>query len=451
MKRLRLIFVLFFAAFTTFAFAQQTTPRSALSSYIDNGDRTRAWEVRESYLSGDVTVHSILLVSQKWHGILWKHELLVCVPPLVEKDGALLFINGGGLRDGMPGFAGRDDATTKAMAAIAIKNNAVTAILRQVPNQPLYGGLVEDELISHTLNEFRKDGDYSWPLLFPMAKSALAAMDAIQEFSKETVGKEIAEFVVSGGSKRGWTTWMAAATGDPRVVAIAPMVIDMLNMPVQFPYQAELYGEYSDQIGDYVELGIPQAVNSEFGSALTAMIDPYSYRRDLTLPKMIVMGTNDPYWTLDAIKHYIDDIPGENLLHYVPNAGHSLGDKVEAMTTLNAFFGLAINKLPYPVCRWTLTENRRTIDLAVNAATGVVGAKLWTASSESRDFRQAQWSPSDIEIGGDRSLVKGSVRYPAEGYIAFYIDLTYRDANGDEFSVCTQAYTADGNHVFLKY
>jgi PhoPQ-activated pathogenicity-related protein len=33
------------------------------------------------------------------------------------------------------------------------------------------------------------------------------------------------KFVVSGGSKRGWTTWTAAAV-DKRVVAIVPASID---------------------------------------------------------------------------------------------------------------------------------------------------------------------------------------------------------------------------------
>src|SRR5690606_2824228 len=178
--------------------------------------------------------------------------------------------------------------------------------------------------ISYTLNEYKKDGDYSWPLLFPMTKSAIRALDVVQAFSSEQLGREISRFVVSGASKRGWTTWLSAATEDSRIVAIAPMVIDMLNMPATLEYQKEMYGGYSEQIQDYVDLEIPQSITSSFGDAVVKMIDPYSYREKLKLPKLIILGSNDPYWTVDAVKHYIGGIPGHNLLHYVPNAGHDL-------------------------------------------------------------------------------------------------------------------------------
>ena len=63
--------------------------------------------------------------------------------------------------------------------------------------------------------------------------------------------------MVSGASKRGWTTWLTGAS-DSRVVAIAPMVIDILNMPVNLDYQVKMWKDYSVQIEDYVKLGIPQ-------------------------------------------------------------------------------------------------------------------------------------------------------------------------------------------------
>src|SRR5690606_20307236 len=103
---------------------------------------------------------------------------------------------------------------------------------------------------------------YSWPLLFPMVKSAVRGMDAVQALVKEKAKKEVNRFVFSGASKRGWTTWLASAVEDPRLVAIGPMVIDMLNMPETLNYQYKTYGEYSIQIEDYTKLGIAQDISS---------------------------------------------------------------------------------------------------------------------------------------------------------------------------------------------
>ena len=40
---------------------------------------------------------------------------------------------------------------------------------------------------------------------------------------------------------------------DPRVKAIAPMVIDVLNMVEQMKYQEQSFGRPSDMVHDYVE------------------------------------------------------------------------------------------------------------------------------------------------------------------------------------------------------
>ena len=63
---------------------------------------------------------------------------------------------------------------------------------------------------------------------------------------------------------------------------------------------------------------------------------------------MIIMGTNDEYWPIDNIKNYYDSIPGQNLIHYIPNVGHSLGDKKEAFVNLSAFFGTSLAKKTIP-------------------------------------------------------------------------------------------------------
>ena len=50
-------------------------------------------------------------------------------------------------------------------------------------------------------------------------------MDTVDAFVQSEGGRRIEKFLISGASKRGWTTWLTAAV-DVRVKAIAPMVID---------------------------------------------------------------------------------------------------------------------------------------------------------------------------------------------------------------------------------
>ena len=426
------------------------TPETALQGYLDNGDKTYRWELKETYPVGDAKAYSLLLTSQQWHEYVWTHQLTILVPAEKNYDAALLFITGGSNKKGLPNWNGKDDKFLEALGSLATKNKSIVALLRQTPNQPLYKDLTEDALISYTLHQFKEDGDYSWPLLFPMVKSAVRAMDAVQEFAKQTLNHTVNRFVVSGASKRGWTTWLTGAS-DSRVVAIAPMVIDILNMPVNLDYQVKMWKGYSVQIEDYVKLGIPQTTNSEKGKAITAMVDPYSYRKKLTMPKMLFMGTNDEYWTVDAIKHYIDSIPGQNFVHYVPNVGHDLGDKKQALAALSAFFGATVANKSYAVCEPTLTYAKKGITLAVKASPDVlVDAILWSTNSTDTDFRDEKWEGKSLNLKKKSPVVTSTQPYPASGYRAFYLDLKYKDPNGGEYTESTRMYVADNDEVFVK-
>ncbi len=422
------------------------TPETALKSYINNGDNTFKWEVKDSFTAGNATGYNILLTSQKWKDITWRHQLTVFVPKEISYDGALLFITGGSNKDEQPNWS-KDDKLWPSLAGMAEKNKAVVAMLKQAPNQPLYGNLTEDALISYTLHNFKKDKDYSWPLLFPMVKSAVKAMDAIQEFSKQTAKHEVKGFVISGASKRGWTTWLSAAIDDPRVKAIGPMVIDMLNMPATLDYQYKTYGEYSIQIEDYTKLGIPQSTDTEDGRALTTMIDPYSYRKKLTVPKIIFIGTNDEYWTVDAIKHYYDQIPGKNMIHYVPNAGHDLGGGKQAFEALNGFFATTLTGKEYPVSTWTTKAVPGGVELNIDAPKqDFVEAIIWWTTSSDRDFRNNLWLNKKLKLK-DEPGIKVTVPTPAKGYQAFYVDLKYKDPSGGTYTVSTRVFVTDSEKV----
>jgi PhoPQ-activated pathogenicity-related protein len=420
------------------------TPETALQRYLDNGDESFEWELKEKYAFGELTAFDILLTSQNWRDHVWTHQLTLYVPELVKFDGALLFITGGSVKEGLPNWKSKDNDEAKLFSQLAQKNSAVVAIIRQTPNQPLYDDLVEDQLISFTLHNFKQDKDYTWPLLFPMVKTAVRAMDVVQAFSKENLETEISRFTISGASKRGWTTWLTGAN-DSRVEAIGPMVIDVLNMPVSLDYQVEAWNEYSIQIEDYTKLEIPQTVNSPDGAAITQMIDPYSYRKKLTIPKMIFIGTNDEYWPVDAVKNYINDIPGENYIHYVPNAGHDLGGGAQAVRALSAFWGRTLEKQAYPKFNYEITSDEKSATLAVESNSDeLLNVFLWSADSEDRDFRDEEFTRITID---KNQQLNSKVNYPEKGYKAFYIDMEYADPKGGKYTKSTRMYVVDNDEV----
>lgn len=437
-------------------FAQErspATPSTALRNYLDNGDASYKWEIRDSLVSDQGTIFQVLLTSQRWREHTWTHQLNVIIPNNVAYDGGLLFVSSGRMQKDNPAMPEwhnlAADGLIQDIAGIALTNRAVAAVLRQVPNQPLYNGLVEDELISYTLHQFQEDGDYTWPLLFPMVKSAVRAMDAIQAIAASRSSRPVERFVVSGLSKRGWTTWLTASQ-DARVEAFAPMVIDILHMPVNLNYQIEVWKEYSPQIQDYVALGLVQDMESDHGRALAQMIDPYAYRRLLNKPKMLFMGTNDQYWVIDAVKHYIDSIPGPDYLHYVPNEGHDLGDKKQAFQALSSFWGFTLQGKPYPAADYKAIEGNGKLKLNIRATKPrLEGAVLWSAVSEDQDFRNETWVSEDLRIAHKRKF-KVTAALPESGYKAFYVDLKYRDANGARYTQSTRVFVGDNTSFFIN-
>lgn len=443
------VFILLLVFVVKVSFAQQTNPSNALQHYLHNGDTAFHFVVKDSFSTSTFKGYDLLLTSQHWKQYTWQHQLTILSPKENVHDGALLFITGGhnDKETEMPSWKKSSDELTQQMARMAVKNKAIVAIIRQVPNEPLFDSLVEDQIISYTLHKYKEDTtDYSWPLLFPMVKSAVRAMDAVQNFSNQKLHHPVNRFVVSGASKRGWTTWLTGAS-DPRVEAIGPMVIDVLNMPVNLAHQMEAYGSYSVEIQDYVKLGIVQGITSPSGKALVDMIDPYSYREKLTMPKMLFMGTNDPYWVIDNVKNYLPDIPGKNLINYTPNAGHGLNDGVVAFPALSAFFGITMDHGKYPNCSWKTKENGKGVKLMVKASKDMLtGAKIWYADSKDMDFRDDKFYSRDLNIS-HKAKITASEDFPESGYRAFYLALTYKDPNGGEYIVCTRAFMTDTGKI----
>ncbi|WP_353717420.1 PhoPQ-activated protein PqaA family protein [Dyadobacter sp. 676] len=101
----RAIEIILFIFLTLFsAHAQKVTPENALESYLNNGDKTFKWELKESFSRDDLTFYQILLTSQKWREFTWTHQLTLIVPKENRHDDALLFITGGSNSNKQPNW-----------------------------------------------------------------------------------------------------------------------------------------------------------------------------------------------------------------------------------------------------------------------------------------------------------------------------------------------------------
>ena len=261
-----------------------------------------------------------------------------------------------------------------------------------------------------------------------MVKSAVRTMDTTSDLADRQLNQKVDKFIVSGGSKHGWTTWLTAVA-DPRVCAIAPMVIDMLNTSKQMKHQVQSYGKYSDKIQPYTDLDIPDRMDSYEGRRLMQIVDPYTYRDRMTMPKLVVLGTSDPYWTVDASSFYFGDLPGPRYLYYLPNAGHGLG--VGMMPTLLAFMNASLNETALPKLDWTAASDW---SLKVTLDHPLASATLWQAASPTRDFRKATWPPSAIEGKGQCTV---RLDAPKEVYLAYFVQVRLVGASGLPYDLST--------------
>ncbi len=407
------------------------SPLTALDRYVHRPDPVYQWKVAGSVPGEGGKAFYIDMTSQTWlttnevNRTAWRHWLVVVRPDDLQHSTALLFISGG---------SNKDDKRPKVsgdMIRIARQTKSVVAELRMIPNQPLiFGGdgveRVEDDLIAYTWDKFLRTGDDKWPARQPMTKGAVRAMDTLTAFmaSEAGGGSKVDTFVVAGGSKRGWTTWMTAAT-DSRVVAICPIVIDVLNMQESMYHHYQAYGFWAPAVGNYVEHGVMDWMKTPQMDALCRIEEPYSYRERFTMPKLLLNACGDQFFLPDSSQFYFSDLPGVKYLRYVPNADHSMKGS-DAYDTLLAWHHATINKSPLPQFTW---KHPQPGQVQIQSATRPVEVKLWQATNPAaRDFRLETLGPvwkSSVVTGSAAGVYEASVSAPDKGWTAYMVELTY--------------------------
>ncbi|MBY0312362.1 MAG: PhoPQ-activated pathogenicity-related family protein [Phycisphaerales bacterium] len=439
---------------------------TALEKYIALDDGAFTWElVKSTRIEGVISGswHALRMTSQVWRTKdevnipEWTHWVCIWVPDRLVSDKPILFI-GGGRRRSEPPAAPPFELQMLAPAG------AIAVTIDNVPNQPLRlngdpADRNEDALVARTWVNAIQTGDPTWIARFPMVKAAVKAIDTTEQFlarhpqeKPSFNGKQLTKdfkpgpFLVAGGSKRGWTTWLTGAV-DKRVGAIAPLVIDVLDLPAQMRHHHAVYGFWSPALNDYVETGFTDRFLKADGAvdpglaAVLAHDDPVHWlSRVGSKPKYIINATGDEFFLPDSSQFYEGKLPQPWMLRYQPNCGHGLKDS-SAVADLIAFYrawtgGAGGSALP--TLNWSVepAESAGGLRVKLTSSRAPTATRLWSAKTESaRDFRFNQtgkaWTSTDLApASAERTLHVAELRPPNSGFAAYFIECQYAMPGG---------------------
>lgn len=437
-----------------------------LPRYLAESDNLEcAWILRDKSRDPErsLSIETYHFHSQRWpkdsgpeQGKLWQHKLVLYRPDLISAQKALLFVNGGVchpvVKENNPQVQVLD------FARLASLSKALVVDLQDVPNQyltfedalPRKG----DRLYAYSWSRFLEDPvkNAYWPLSLPMTKSIIKAMDVIQGLMRQEYFIPIDHFVVAGLSKRGLATWLAALH-DERIAAIIPMVIDALNtQKIMKHIHASFNESWPEAFTDFIKEKIPEKMHTKAFEQLMKMEDPLAYLRDdfpfykkrLSIPKYLISGSGDDFFPPDCLKLYLDQLPGETRLRFLPNQGHFIDLSLVEEVLLN-YFRAFLKGVSLPRVEWRMASEPHRIG-QVFTEKQPKSVKLWEAENrDARDFRfnsGIRYREKNV-VGVYR---EGYYHYaiqvslPSQGFKVHFVELRFEDKEGDSIVLTTPSF-----------
>jgi PhoPQ-activated pathogenicity-related protein len=402
-------------SFTIIASIINMNDGTPLDDYVNRPDSAFAWKVIQSYPSSTYTVYILNMTSQKWFDAsfssqsIWWHHMVIIVPKTLKRpENAFMLIGGGSNNDPAPS----ESSTT----ALALAAGSVTIELKQIPNQPiifvadpLQTSRSEDAIIAWTWKTFiEANGSDPFVLLrMPMTKAAVRAMDATQQFLRQQEIQVPDKFVISGLSKRGWTTWTTAAVDNKRVIGAVPIVMDILNLHKNMMSHYRSLAGWTFAFYNYYIENTTRYLDNPYFQMMADIVDPYSYFDRYRNVKILqFQAADDQFFLPDSEDFFWSDLQvatGGSFLRRIPNVGHGISGYDES---LQSFYLSVCDARTLPSLSWTRTQNETYGHIRANVSTDgehptplqVTVYQARTVTGTKRDFRQNIIDPTTGKV-----------------------------------------------------
>lgn len=286
-----------------------------------------------------------------------------------------------------------------------------------------------------------------------MVKAVVAAMDASAAFIGEKYGSgaTLKRFIISGASKRGWTTWLTGAV-DKRVVAIVPIVLDLANFVENLHHQWQSYGGWTNQFFDYWSLNLTGRFSEPKFTELMQVVDPMNYFSVLDkIPKLVLSMGNDEFLMPDDVLYFWPKMGGEKHFRLFPNSGHEMNNKTAVAESITQFVGKLFRSQARPDYEWVILNDGK-IGVTCKGDNLPKQVNLWVAptvdGNARRDWRQytcpdgcpdpqkgtahpVPYTTMNEEILAmittGKAVYMAKIAPPEEGWVAFFLEVIWAD------------------------
>lgn len=204
---------------------------------------------------------------------------------------------------------------------------------------------------------------------------------------------------------------------DTRVICIAPIVLDALNLHANLHHMWRAFGGWTFAFKDYYAENFTQVLDDNATLEMFSIVDPYAYKdRFATIPKLVIDAGGDEFLMVDDNHYWYAEMPGETHLLMVQDADHGMSTGLEQLVpSLVSFLQAVYLDTPRPQMSWKFGPypgggNGNSITLTTSEVP--LKVETWhadTLSKTRRDWRLATGeTPCPTKIipspGGDACL-----------------------------------------------
>jgi len=407
-----------------------------------------------------VRVIKLSFTSQNWHDSIWRHPATIYLPVDYQGDGNVGIIATN--RD----FQGSSKTQSQKIQSTGLNAKPVPESLRHLfdrqtipgtelnteaeyaegtaldmnipimifPNPPtLIFNKDESNLMGYAMQMAIKTMDLSWSGYVPIATSylrAITVMSSIEEIKAK-------QAVIMGCSKRGFAAAIATGVGDERLAGIMATCYYGGNVLYDIMTKHASFG--SGVGGPPVERDGPAfqpadkllaQLNGPAGNLATMALDPYIWKKNITTPYFVALGTNDEFFGLGAPNGMMSELGGDSAFLYVDNLKHTWVS-TKHLHAWRSWLAHVFYDRELPEIRVDAETKGSIVSVSADVLSPntLKNVRLYYSVNGLLDWRSAKWQYKKMELVSGR--FQADLEKIAGKHLAYYVEVEdFHDKGG---------------------